>query len=314
MRVYSLSLLAILLLGTSGCAAVRSIEQWKSEPDNRLHLEHMLRGLHTLKGGARLSGLTKLGDSTHQYESFLIDAQTADAKTDSEFFAELHDRYDELASLLTLIRRALAGDSAAPPTLPKADILTPKETSRAAPRVKQPAKAADVPAEKPAKSPEPGAPKEATNVRSLKPLAASSEPKAAAPAKLERPDQRTAQEMVRVGSGLLETLVNLAGESSIIRARVEQGLSDFTLSLDEVVIASSVAGPGWSTLPMVVFSKVRLGVSPDINALATIMVAVVAVGVVVAGVLMSRQQKIRDRDAQMALAANQQMIESLKKG
>ena len=211
-----------------------SIEQWKSEPDNRLHLEHMLRGLHTLKGGARLSGLTKLGDSTHQYESFLIDAQTADAKTDSEFFAELHDRYDELASLLTLIRRALAGDSAAPPTLPKADILTPKETSRAAPRVKQPAKAADVPAEKPAKSPEPGAPKEATNVRSLKPLAASSEPKAAAPAKVERPDQRTAQEMVRVGSGLLETLVNLAGESSIIRARVEQGLSDFTLSLDEM--------------------------------------------------------------------------------
>jgi putrescine transport system permease protein len=65
---------------------------------------------------------------------------------------------------------------------------------------------------------------------------------------------------------------------------------------------------------MVVFSKVRLGVSPDINALATILVAVVAVGVVIAGIAMSRQQKLRDRDAQMALAANQQMIESLKKG
>ena len=65
---------------------------------------------------------------------------------------------------------------------------------------------------------------------------------------------------------------------------------------------------------MVVFSKVRLGVSPDINALATILVAVVAVGVVIAGFAMSRQQKLRDRDAQMALAANQQMIESLKKG
>jgi putrescine transport system permease protein len=65
---------------------------------------------------------------------------------------------------------------------------------------------------------------------------------------------------------------------------------------------------------MVIFSKVRLGVSPDINALATILVVVVAIGVAIAGVLMTRQQKIRDRDAQMALAANQQMIESVKKG
>ncbi len=88
----------------------------------------------------------------------------------------------------------------------------------------------------------------------------------------------------------------------------------FTLSVDDLVITSFVAGPGSSTLPMVIFSKVRLGVSPDINALATILVSVVAVGVVIAGVMMSRQQKARDRDAQMALAANQQMIESMKKG
>ena len=87
----------------------------------------------------------------------------------------------------------------------------------------------------------------------------------------------------------------------------------FTLSLDDLVIASFVAGPGSTTLPMVIFSKVRLGVSPDINALATILVAIVAIGVVIAGVMMTRQQKARDRDAQMALAANQQMIESLKK-
>jgi putrescine transport system permease protein len=87
----------------------------------------------------------------------------------------------------------------------------------------------------------------------------------------------------------------------------------FTLSLDDLVIASFVAGPGSTTLPMVIFSKVRLGVSPDINALATILVTVVAIGVAVAGVMMTRQQKARDRDAQMALAANQQMIESLKK-
>jgi putrescine transport system permease protein len=100
----------------------------------------------------------------------------------------------------------------------------------------------------------------------------------------------------------------------IFPALLSGWLLAFTLSLDDLVIASFVAGPGSSTLPMVVFSKVRLGVSPDINALATILVTVVAVGVVIAGFAMSRQQKLRDRDAQMALAANQQMIESLKKG
>jgi len=100
----------------------------------------------------------------------------------------------------------------------------------------------------------------------------------------------------------------------IFPALLSGWLLAFTLSLDDLVIASFVAGPGSSTLPMVVFSKVRLGVSPDINALATILVSVVAVGVVIAGIAMSRQQKLRDRDAQMALAANQQMIESLKKG
>jgi len=100
----------------------------------------------------------------------------------------------------------------------------------------------------------------------------------------------------------------------IFPALLSGWLLAFTLSLDDLVIASFVAGPGSSTLPMVVFSKVRLGVSPDINALATILIAVVAVGVVIAGYVMARQQKIRDRDAQMALAANQQMIESMKKG
>ena len=100
----------------------------------------------------------------------------------------------------------------------------------------------------------------------------------------------------------------------IFPALMSGWLLAFTLSLDDLVITSFVAGPGSSTLPMVVFSKVRLGVSPDINALATILITIVAIGVAIAGVVMSRQQKIRDRDAQMALAANQQMIESMKKG
>jgi len=78
----------------------------------------------------------------------------------------------------------------------------------------------------------------------------------------------------------------------------------FTLSWDDLVITSFVSGPGSSTLPLVIFSKVRLGVSPDINALATILVLIVAVGIVTAGLYMQRQLKIRERDVQQALAAN----------
>jgi putrescine transport system permease protein len=90
----------------------------------------------------------------------------------------------------------------------------------------------------------------------------------------------------------------------IAPALVAGWLLAFTLSLDDLVIASFVSGPGSSTLPMVIFSKVRLGVSPEINALATILVAVVAVGTAVAGVLMLRGQKARERDMQLAAAEN----------
>ena len=67
----------------------------------------------------------------------------------------------------------------------------------------------------------------------------------------------------------------------------------FTLSLDDLVISSFVSGPGSSTLPMVIFSKVRLGVTPDVNALATIIILVVGTGVVLAGLIMRRQDKLR---------------------
>lgn len=67
----------------------------------------------------------------------------------------------------------------------------------------------------------------------------------------------------------------------IAPALVSGWLLAFTLSLDDLVIASFVSGPGASTLPMVIFSKVKLGVSPEVNALATIIIGAVALGVVV---------------------------------
>ena len=78
---------------------------------------------------------------------------------------------------------------------------------------------------------------------------------------------------------------------TIAPALISAWLLAFTLSLDDLVIASFVAGPGASTLPMVIFSKVRLGVSPDINALATIMIGMVAIGIFCATIVMLRSGK-----------------------
>jgi len=73
-------------------------------------------------------------------------------------------------------------------------------------------------------------------------------------------------------------------------ALVAGWLLAFTLSLDDLVVASFVSGPGASTLPMYIFSKVKLGVSPDINALATLLIAFVALGVLLAWKVGSRRR------------------------
>jgi putrescine transport system permease protein len=79
----------------------------------------------------------------------------------------------------------------------------------------------------------------------------------------------------------------------IAPAMLSGWLPAFTLSLDDLVISSFVSGPGSSTLPMVIFSKVRMGVTPDVNALATIIILIVGTGVVIAGLIMHSQEKRR---------------------
>lgn len=86
----------------------------------------------------------------------------------------------------------------------------------------------------------------------------------------------------------------------IAPAIVSGWLLAFTLSLDDLVITSFVSGPGSTTLPQIVFSSVRLGLSPKVNALATIVVSIVAVGIICAGIYNARQEKARRRDEQMA--------------
>lgn len=87
----------------------------------------------------------------------------------------------------------------------------------------------------------------------------------------------------------------------IAPALVSGWLLAFTLSLDDLVIASFVSGPSSTTLPMKVFSSVRLGLSPKINALATLMILAVSIAAVIGWWLMTRDEKKRQRDMQMAL-------------
>jgi putrescine transport system permease protein len=86
----------------------------------------------------------------------------------------------------------------------------------------------------------------------------------------------------------------------IAPALVSSWLLSFTLSLDDLVISSFVSGPRSSTLPMVIYSKVKLGVSPDINALASLIITLVGACVLLAGYLVRRAERQRLAEARLA--------------
>jgi putrescine transport system permease protein len=77
----------------------------------------------------------------------------------------------------------------------------------------------------------------------------------------------------------------------------------FTLSLDDLVIASFTTGPGATTLPMKIYSQVRLGVTPEINAISTILIGIVTAGVLVAAFFTRQQTLKRERERRLAFGA-----------
>jgi putrescine transport system permease protein len=86
----------------------------------------------------------------------------------------------------------------------------------------------------------------------------------------------------------------------IAPAVISGWLLAFTLSLDDLVIASFTSGPGATTLPIKVFSAVRLGVSPEINALSTLLIAIVTCGVITASLVTKRAAAAQKRDERAA--------------
>jgi putrescine transport system permease protein len=88
----------------------------------------------------------------------------------------------------------------------------------------------------------------------------------------------------------------------ISQALMSGWLLSFTLSIDDLVLSAFLSGPGSTTLPLVVFSRVRLGLNPEMNALATLFITAVTIGVIVVNQWMLMRERRRTRDMQLAFA------------
>lgn len=121
--------------------------------------------------------------------------------------------------------------------------------------------------------------------------------------RLHGADRSLEEAAMDLGAGPVRAFIDTT-LPAIAPALASGWLLSFTLSLDDLVISSFVSGPGASTLPMVIFSKVKLGVSPDVNALASLIICLVGICVLMAGYLMRRSERRRVLDAQLAQHKN----------
>jgi chemosensory pili system protein ChpA (sensor histidine kinase/response regulator) len=239
-----------------------AISEWEREPSSGEGLEVMKRVLHTMKGGARLAGLPNLGELVHNYESYLIGLKLD--LVDSEVFESVHSYQDRIDRAVAAVRRVASGESLElaenvediigpsydENIIDEAEISTedpvPTEADEQDTATDHQADehdtATDHQAEESAEAPEPhrdsthnvvpfiGRPKLAENETGTGPVVGGGGgSQNVAALKKSGP-----QEVVRVNSELLEELVNLAGETSISRSRLEEQVSEFGFSLDEI--------------------------------------------------------------------------------
>ncbi len=201
-----------------------SLAEWLDNREASAPMEALMRHLHTLKGGARLAGLKELGDLAHDWENDLVAIQNGVRQADDAFFSSLGARQDAVLARLKQVRDGVAAaPAAAAPAAPApavAEVVPVAPVAPVIPFPQAPAVAAPAPAAAPA----------------LKPVASGD--RAQPPSMLGgfRKDAgaRGPQEMIRVPSDLLEKLVNLAGETSITRSRVEMGVHGFAQTVEEM--------------------------------------------------------------------------------
>ncbi|OZB15736.1 MAG: hybrid sensor histidine kinase/response regulator, partial [Marinobacter sp. 34-60-7] len=191
------------------------LDDWRKEPANHHFNQEAQRALHTLKGGARLSQLSRLGDQAHAFETRLIDLG-GNAPKDQDWQAIGAD-HDAIVAMVTEVRTQFEAGGPV--------VLAPQPEPEDAPIEPEMTAPAEAPA---AKAPE-------SDRTSAAPAPSSTPAKPAGKARTKAAEaQRNAQESIRVSAPLLDELVNLAGETSITRGRLEQQNSDFSHTLDEM--------------------------------------------------------------------------------
>jgi chemosensory pili system protein ChpA (sensor histidine kinase/response regulator) len=190
------------------------LAKWRAEPTEVTHMNGLLRALHTLKGGARIAGVTPVGDLSHAIESMLERSHTIDPQRTGPLIATLEAAFDQMHGL---VQRVSQGKGIAYPHA-MIDRLQGGTTVTEAP-------AQEVAAEAPAPAhAEVHAPQPVEELPSL------------LPAEESQPEEvsRTALEQIRVRADLLDNLVNNAGEVAIYRSRLEQQVSAYRFNLVEL--------------------------------------------------------------------------------
>lgn len=216
-----------------------SISAWRREPTAFNNADLIHRALHTLKGGARLSGLTRLGDYSHDFESFILDQQVLQ-KADEKFFSKALDRLDHLNSHIEAIREAmLSGGSVE--SIPDPGTAQQEPSQEAKPE--EPVKTDPPENETPMQviTAEELAPTETeTPVSNVEKIGDQIQDMVATGETDTDTDSRTfearqqRQENIRLRSDLVDEMINLSSEATVYRGRVEAQLSGFEANLDEL--------------------------------------------------------------------------------
>ncbi|MFT6325735.1 MAG: chemosensory pili system protein ChpA (sensor histidine kinase/response regulator) [Crocinitomicaceae bacterium] len=194
------------------------IQAWQAEPENPEHNEAIQRVLHTLKGGARITGLKDIGDLAHDMETELNSRLVNNEHGDESLFQELISQYDVIMSRIDSVQLWLTEGAQGPlmTSVEGAGNITEEQSTASLDSTKQES-----------------IPKQ-TNVVALHPKPEKA--LAAQQQKAEGQQSKRAgpQEMIKVPADLLDGLVNLAGETSISRGRLENQVTDFSYSLEDM--------------------------------------------------------------------------------
>lgn len=212
----------------------RVLQEWQGEPENLRATEEVQRIMHTLKGGARMGGLTEVGDLAHDFEAWMIKAQQGELEVNESFFTEVYQRQDALAGSIETVAKSLTQPQA---TLESESDVELVQSSSIDVEVSDVVDTNVVPFKRSddAEGSVEGADETAVTVLPAAPTAGKQLTQLDQEAANKPQQGRTGpQEMVKVSAELLDNLVNLAGETSISRGRLEQQVTDFSYSLEEM--------------------------------------------------------------------------------